>query len=198
MFGAVILAAGASTRLGSPKALTKVGGKTAVTRICRVLNDADIEDVAVVVGAQADLIAPEVPRPARVVRNRGWERGRSSSVKAGVRALPKGIPLLIWPVDHPAVRLPTIRAMMASEGTLRIPTFEGRRGHPPVFAGSLRDELLALGDDEPLHNIVHRHVHEVVEVPVPDPAILWNVDTPDDLKKMDDFLRKPPNARAPS
>lgn len=198
MFGAVILAAGASTRLGSPKALTKVGGKTAITRICRVLNDADIEDVAVVVGAHADAIAPEVPTPARVIKNRTWERGRSNSLKAGVRALPKGIPLIIWPVDHPAVRLPTIRAMIAAQGTIRIPTFEGQRGHPPVFDGALRDELLALGDDEPLHNIVHRHVASVVEVPVADPAILWNIDTPDDLKKMDDFLRKPPNARPPA
>ncbi len=198
MFGAVILAAGASTRLGSPKALTKIGGKTAITRICRVLNDADIEDVAVVVGAHADLIAPEVPMPARVVRNRNWERGRSNSLKAGVRALPKGIPLLIWPVDHPAVRLPTIRALIEAQGTVRIPTFEGKRGHPPVFDGSLRDEILSLGDDEPLHNIVRRHIAEVVEVHVPDPGVLWNIDTPDDLKKMDDFLRKPPNARTPA
>jgi molybdenum cofactor cytidylyltransferase len=198
VIGAVILAAGASSRFGSPKALANVAGKPAITRLCRVLNDADIEDIAVVVGKHADLIAPEVPTPARVVENRGWERGRTGSIKLGVRALPPGIPLIVWPVDHPAVRLPTIRALMGARGTIRIPTFEGKRGHPPVFDASLREEILALRDDEPLHNVVHRHEDSIVEVAVPDPAVLWNIDTPDDLKKMDDFLRKPPNARAPS
>lgn len=198
MFGAIVLAAGASARLGSPKALALVGGAPAVTRVCRVLNDADIEDVAVVIGAHAERIAPEIPPPARIVQNASWERGRSSSIKAGIRALPSGMPLLVWPVDHPAVRTATIRRLMGAKGWIRVPTFQGRRGHPVVFDPVLRDELLLLGDDEPLHHVVHRHAGDVAEAAVPDPAVLWNIDTPDDLKKMDDVLRNPANARAPS
>jgi molybdenum cofactor cytidylyltransferase len=198
VIGALVLAAGASSRFGSPKPIVRLRGEAAITRVCRCLNQVGIEDVAVVVGPHADIIAPEVPPPARIVPNPKWQQGRSSSIKAGVLALPPGIPLLVWPVDHPAVNANTIQRLQAAKGLIRIPTFDGRRGHPPLFDPSLRDEILALQDDQPLHDIVHNHADEVTEVPVPDPGVLLNMDRPDDLKKIDDFLRRSPDARPPS
>lgn len=197
MRGAVVIAAGASSRMRAPKALTPVAGQPAVTRICRILHDAKVEDVAVVLGADASSIEAAVPLPARVVRHDGWARGRSSSIKAGIAALPAGLPVLVWPVDHPAVRASTVRALVSSKGAIRVPVYQGKRGHPAWFEAALRDELLALGDDEPLHNVIHRAPERVREVPVDDPGILWNVDSPDDLKKIE-RLQRQSDARPPA
>ncbi|MBI2077145.1 MAG: nucleotidyltransferase family protein [Euryarchaeota archaeon] len=195
MYGAILLAAGASTRMGSPKALVKVGTEPAIARACRQLASLGVHEIAVVVGAHAEAIRPAAPAPARVVVNAEWQRGRTGSVKVGLRALPDASAFLVWPIDHPCVSDAALEALVAQVGGIRVPTFQGRRGHPTAFAGPLRNEVLRLEDDQPLHDVLHARPGRVVEVPVDDPGVLLNVDTPDDLKKLETFLRGSRHAR---
>jgi molybdenum cofactor cytidylyltransferase len=195
MFGGMVLAAGASTRLGRPKALVPVDGQPAVAHVARVLRGAGCADVVVVTGADHDRVAAAVPARARVIHHPDWARGQTSSVQAGLRALPAAANVLVWPVDHPAVASSTVAALLAGPGAIRVPTHGGRRGHPSLFAAPLRAEILALDENQPLHDVVHAKPDRVVEVPVADPAILLNVDTPADLKRLEQHLRRVGRAR---
>jgi CTP:molybdopterin cytidylyltransferase MocA len=197
MDAAIVLAAGASTRLGQPKALVAIRGRPAIAHLCLTLREAGV-DVVVVLGAEATRIAKAVPSFASVIVHTDWERGRSGTIKAGVRHVPASAAVLVCPVDHPAIATTTLRALRAARGSVRIPTHEGRRGHPTWFAASLRAELLALRDDEPLSDVVHRDPSRVIEVAVDDPGVLLNVDTPDDLKKLARHLERSSHARPPA
>lgn len=199
MVAAVVLAAGAGTRMGGRKALVRLGGATALERIVKTLAEAGVDRIQIVVGAERETVAAAVPRPAHPVPNPLWERGRTGSLKAGIRSVPGQEDLLVWPVDHPLVAVSTLRRLLAAnEGQIRVPTFQGRRAHPTWFSASLRDELLVLGDDQPLHDVLRRDPGRVTEVPVEDPGVLLNVDTPDDLKKAEAYLRESSDARPAS
>lgn len=199
MVAAIVLAAGASSRLGQPKALARLEGRTHVERIIAALAEAGVDPIRVVVGADRDRIQPAVPPQATVVHNDGWRLGRTGSLKAGLRTVQLDDAFIVWPVDHPLATATTLQALLrASDGSVRIPTHRGRRGHPTWFAASLREEVLALGDDQPLRDVVHRQARRVREVPVDDPGVLLNLDTPDDLKKAEDYLRGSPDARPPA
>jgi molybdenum cofactor cytidylyltransferase len=191
---AIVLAAGASTRLGQSKALVPVGGRAAVARLCATLRESGCP-VIVVLGANDTAIRAAVPLFAKSIENPDWALGRTGSIQAALRTVWRDDNILVAPVDHPAVTVRTISALLRAKGEIRVPTFEGKRGHPTFFSHVIREEILALGKDEPLHAVVHRDAQRVTEVPVEDPAILLNVDTPDDLKKLQEHLRGGPNAR---
>lgn len=190
MFGGIVLAAGASTRLGQPKGLLSVQGEPAVSRCARLLGEAGCDDVVVVVGADAERVARAVPAASgRVVTHAAWSQGQTTSVQAALRALDASCCFLVWPVDRPAVRLETVRAILrAEEGAIRVPTQGGRRGHPVHFDASLRTEILSLGSTDPLHEVVRREPQRVHEVPVDDPGVLLNVDTPQDVDRLERLL----------
>ncbi len=185
----VVVAAGASTRTGArPKALLPhPEGGTALGRVVRTLEAARFSPIVVVLGAHADLLRPEVEvTSARMVLHTGWARGRTGSVKQGLRqVLDPGATVLLWPVDHPFASIATLRALAAAapggEGPpLRcwvVPVHEGRRGHPVLLGRGAAQEVLHLGDDEPLFRYPRSHPQDVVEVPVDDPGVLENVDT---------------------
>lgn len=198
VLGGVVLAAGASTRFGSPKALVPIQGEPAVARIVRLLRANGCDPVAVVVGADRERIQGAVPPSAELVVNHAWAKGRTGSIKAGARALPLSCSPIVWPVDHPAVAGATIRALVEGPGDIRVPVYDHRRGHPILLEARLREEILALGDDQPFHDLVHREPRRVVDVPVDDAGIHLNIDVPEDAKKLDAHFGRPPRARAPT
>ncbi len=180
---ALILAAGASSRLGGePKSLLPVGPERAVERLVRVARESGWEPT-VVVGAHADRVEP-VARTAgaRVARNDGWALGRTSSVHAGLLAVGTDRPVLLWPVDHPFVQAKTIfhlanAAERDAMGVWFIPTFEDRGGHPVLLAPPGLGRVMALGPEEPLRHLLPELGPQVVRLPVDDPGVLRNVDT---------------------
>ncbi len=199
MIGAVILAAGAGERLGLPKALARVGARTLVEIVADTCARSLADEIIVVTGARAADVAEalETVRAAhpavaiRCVENASWASGRTGSLQAAWRTLPAGASVLVFPVDHPAVRLVTLDAMFGVSGyaagradvVVPVITRDGRRhrGHPILLSGRLRDEVLALGPDQPLHDVVH--AREPLEIPVDDPGILLDVDEPADLEQ---------------
>lgn len=134
-----MLAAGGGTRFGRPKAGVLIDGERLVDRAVRVLSDAGVEPVVVVLGAQVFDV-----RGARVVVNPHWAQGLSTSLRAGLaqcQALP-GAALVIVPVDLPGLTAESINAVVRdSPDSLTVATYEGVRGHPVVIGRNRWSEV---------------------------------------------------------
>jgi molybdenum cofactor cytidylyltransferase len=181
MIGAVILAAGASRRMGSPKALLTYRGETFLNRLIRVYSEV-CDPVVVVTGYHAHQIR-ESAGPARMVQNPDPERGQLSSLQTGLQALPAELEgFLFTPVDSPAVDESTVRLLIAAfraraaETMFVIPRFEGKRGHPVLAAPELIREFLDLPLTAQAKDIVHQYVPRTQYVDVNDPGILADID----------------------
>lgn len=186
---AIVLAAGASSRMGTLKPLLPLGGVPALARSIGLLREAGIRDVLVVLGHHAEELRPlAAAAGARCVENPRHREGMFSSVAAGVAALPppaRGI--FILPADIPLVRPATIRQLAAAfesrcRGVL-YPTFEGRRGHPPLIARALLDGAVR-GRRGTLRDLLARHEADATDIAVPDEAIHLDMDTAADFDRL--------------
>jgi nicotine blue oxidoreductase len=181
---AILLAAGASSRMGRPKALLPIGGRPAVETIVATLRSGGVDDVVVVIGRHAVEIRAEANlRNARVVENRQWASGRTSSIQAGLAALPRDAEwTLLALVDMPLVRPETVRTLLAAprdDADVVVPFHGGRRGHPILLRRTLFPAIASLGPDAPLRDVVR--TARRVDVPVEDPGVLVDFDEPGDL-----------------
>ncbi len=190
MVFSIILAAGSSGRMGSPKALLEIGENTFLQHIIRILSDQNVENIIVVLGAHAEEIKPKIPiLPVTVVINEQWKNGQLSSLIAGLNAIDesKTDGVLIWPVDHPLVSGividELINAFENDNDKIIIPRYQGKRGHPVIFPKSLFDDLRSAPLDEGARSVVHRNEDLVYEVETSDEGVLLNIDTPEDYKK---------------
>jgi len=187
--GAVVLAAGRSRRMGAPKALLPCHGRTFLRSILDALEQAGISEVRVVLGDQADEIraAGRLSEDAIVVNPRP-DDGMLSSLRCGIRALGPDLEgFLLWPVDHPLVLPRTVtslvEALAAGRGGILVPVHDGRRGHPVLFAGRLAPLLLQAPDGVGARAVLRDHPQEVVEIPVADPGVVTDIDTPEEYGK---------------
>lgn len=189
-FAAIVLAAGASSRMGRLKPLLPLAGRTALERSITLFRESGVDDILVVVGNQADDLRPLIELcGARCIYNAQWETGMYSSVGAGASALrPSTCAAFVLPADVPLVRSATIRQLAAAfDGRLErivYPVFDQRRGHPPLIARSMLAET-AHGASGPLHTLLLAHEHSAIEVPVADEAIHLDMDTPADFDALE-------------
>ncbi|MEM7243790.1 MAG: nucleotidyltransferase family protein [Acidobacteriota bacterium] len=205
MSSAVILAAGEGRRLGRPKAGIELGGRALLTHVLDTCRTTFLEEIVVVLGAEADTLRPLVVEqeasddgPAvRVVVHDDWAAGRTGSLQAGLRALTRERDgALVFPVDHPLVRVTTLDAVLgvfnyaAAQPEVVVPCLETdgerRRGHPVLVAAALREAIQALGPDDPLNTLLRSKVR--LEVPVDDEAVLLDIDEPADLERAERLL----------
>ena len=191
MFAAIILAAGASKRMGYPKALMPYRGRPFLTGILEASLAAGVDLRVVVLGYYANKIKQEIDLSDVIVTiNKDLESGPIGSVRAGIRALgPHSVQAaLVWPVDRPHVSLATVSALLdASRGThqpIVVPVFQGRRGHPVLFARSVFNELLAAPNDQGARYVVRRDPTRVATVEAGDASVLEDFNTPDDYKEL--------------
>jgi len=182
---AIVLAAGASRRFGSPKQLVRVNGRplmhTVVSRAVEVAGHA----VLVVLGANAAELAPLLRHsPATVVINRDWEEGLASSIRAGVQRLPgscTGVMLLL--ADQASVTTEDLRRLAGT--WLRQPTYlvaaqyGTTLGAPAIVPSTYFRQLLELRGDRGAAPLFHRNPDRVVRVPMESAAL--DIDTPEDL-----------------
>jgi len=182
----LILAAGASRRMGSPKALLQLRGETFLDRLIDGLA-AVCSPVIVVLGYDAEAIRGGIRRGDEVVFtvNPDPSRGQLSSLKCGLAPVPAEAEGVIFtPVDYAGVRRSTIVAIgesfrHRSPGTLLvIPRCEGRRGHPVCAARDLFAELLVLPEEAQARDVIHQHRDRTAYVDVDDPGILLDADDP--------------------
>jgi molybdenum cofactor cytidylyltransferase len=210
---ALLLAAGDSERMGTPKALLAWRGQPLLTHQLQQIQKSGVAECIVVLGRDAGTLAPLVRRPfrpgwkARAIVNPRHGDGKCSSIKAGLTSLlarPDGI--LIVPVDQPldhrlidalleaageewrrgdsgAPAAVGARGEDAARRLILLPTSEGRRGHPPLFHGTLLPELLGIQEEtEGLKGVLHRRPERVREVAWDSSDILLNLNTPIDFE----------------
>jgi len=172
----IVLAAGAGTRAGGPKALLRAPDGTPWLELtCRFLRDSGCDRVVAVLGEQARNARPLAPDWATVVVTDEWEAGMSASLRAGLEAAaasPAGEPrgVLVTLVDLPELPAAVGLRVMATPGALRQAVFEGEPGHPVYIAAEHLDAAAAslTGDRGARRYLVE---HGVVEVECGD---LWN------------------------
>lgn len=184
----VILAAGASSRMGSPKPLLDLGGKTALARILETCRNAALARPVVVLGHHAEAVRKGVELSgAEVVVNPDPDRGMASSLCEGLARLPEEARgFLIFPVDYPLVgwrELVFLEEQFEKEPRklIVIPTFEGRRGHPVACDIRLKTEFMALPPEAPSHLVIRKDPGRVMEIPVKNLWVTRDLDAPEDL-----------------
>jgi molybdenum cofactor cytidylyltransferase len=177
---AVILAAGESRRMGFPKALLQYRGETFVDALIGRLQQR-CSTVIVVLGASAERIRASLFRPAVFVVNQNYLQGQTSSMQCGLRAVPPDADgVLFTLVDHPAVTTETIRALLHAPGQLlRVPRYQGRRGHPIWFSRDLIPEFLAVPAGASAKDVVHAHIAATTYLDLDDPGIVADIDDPE-------------------
>jgi len=178
--------------MGRPKAFLPYRGSTFLETILAVIREAAV-DRAVVAIAQNDpniLKFRALTGITIVVNAADRSMGPISSIAAGINEL-FNFPvdgILAWPVDMPHVAVSTIgilvRRFKQTRSDILIPTFEGRRGHPVVFSRSVFSELLTVPVGKGADFVVHRDPGRVVKIPVSDPAVLEDIDTPEDYARL--------------
>ena len=186
---ALLLAAGESSRMGTPKPLLDWAGETLVEYQVRQLRDAGAEDVVVVLGHRADEIEPAIARTgARSVRNDRYREGRASSLRAGAEALDEPDAIVIASVDQPrpADVVRTLDRASVSRERRWLSRRSSRAGaairssskarRSPTFAPRSEETL-------GLRGVIGGHEDKTIEIRVEAPIVLVDVNTPEDYER---------------
>jgi CTP:molybdopterin cytidylyltransferase MocA len=188
---AIVLAAGGGSRFGGGKLLARLGGRPLIEAVLDNLREAPIDEVIVVVGAGAERLREVCELyGVRTVDNQEWERGQSTSVLAGLRAC-TGDAAVVLLGDQPLIGAGAVGRLVAAfaEGArVAVATYGGKRRNPVLFSREVWPLLEAeLAGDEGARPVLRRYPELVVEVPcegVGDPA---DVDTREDLRRIDEM-----------
>lgn len=185
---AIILAAGGSTRFGSPKQLAHWGNQTFIERVVEVALASQARPVVVVLGAEVEQSRALLKdKPVQVVVNQDWANGQSTSMKAGLEALPANISGAVFLlVDLPGVNPDTVDALIRryrqTLAPVVWPEFEGKRGNPVLFDRSLFPELRQIGGDTGGRPLLMAHEARAERVVVSNEGVLQDFDRPEDLE----------------
>jgi molybdenum cofactor cytidylyltransferase len=183
---ALVLAAGASSRMGTPKALIDLEGQTFLNRIVTCARSAGASSVAVVAGPpDGDKIKARLPVGAGVTWNPDPSRGMITSVQVGIANLPpKTLCALVWPVDLPMVKVETVRRILdGTPGKIIVPRHANKTGHPVRIPRQLFGEIQSLPNDASLKTFLDGHTSNIIYVDVDDEGCVKDYDVPGDLPK---------------
>lgn len=187
-----MLAAGSSRRMGDAnKLLAEVAGVPMVRRVVEAASASRAGPPVVVVGHQSEAVADALAGTgARLVTAADHADGQSRSLAAGLAALAAEVPppdgVVVCLGDMPLLKPETIDALIEAfdpdgGASICVPVREGRRGNPVLWAWRHVAEIRALTGDQGARSLLGRHAEEVMEVPVDDPAIHIDADTPEAL-----------------
>jgi molybdenum cofactor cytidylyltransferase len=184
----LVLAAGASTRLGQPKQLVQLGGRPAlhivVSNAVAVAGNA----VTVIVGANANQLTYLLSHsPASAIVNKQWEEGIASSIRCGLAATPAAADAVMVVLgDQVCVTTDDLKRLLAAwngqESVIAAASYSQGLGVPAIFPRAYFGELAELRGDEGARKILKRNPDRIVRVPMPNAAI--DLDTPEDLQAL--------------
>jgi molybdenum cofactor cytidylyltransferase len=196
MIYAIVLAAGASSRMGQPKAGLPFGqtGETVLSRIVSTILSGGAPQVVVVGGAHIDAVRGAMPSHeprARLIEHAGWQQGQLSSLLAGLAAIDDQLLLeavLVTPVDVPLVNASTVAAVIAAWRHARAPIVRpvhgDRHGHPVIFDQSIFEDLRSADPAIGAKAVFAAHRDRVLNVDVNDPGAFEDIDTPEDYRRL--------------
>ncbi len=186
----VILAAGSSSRLGRAKQLLPLGDRPVLAHTIANALAASLAGVIVVLGHTADVIRAQIDfGPALVALNDRYAEGQSTSLHAGVAALPPDAAAALFilgdqPLIGPAVHEALIAAYRRTGAPIVQPSYDGQRGNPVLLARALFPELLQVTGDQGARNVIRAHAAEVVAVPIPGTTPTDDLDTEEDYQRL--------------
>jgi len=191
MLAAVILSGGASSRMGSPKALLAYQGRPFLEHLLEVTVHPKIGVRRVVLGAHAEPIAKSIALAAdEIVINADWDSGQLSSIQSAIRSLPEGTDgLLLCLIDHPLISKSLVNELIevfyaSSCVKIVLPVYEGRRGHPVIFPAALYQELLQAPVDRGARAVVWAHAPaDVLELPTNEEGCVLNLNDPETMHR---------------
>lgn len=178
----VVLAAGLSSRAGCFKMTLELGSSTVIEKCIEGMYDL-CSRIIVVGGYRIDELSRVLYKyqKVRLVVNSHYEAGMFSSVKEGFRHV-QGDRFFFIPGDYPMVSKRVYDTMASTEGDIIVPVYHGKNGHPILMKGQLAGELVENKDISNLREFIAKKGY--VQVDVPEPGILMDIDTMDDYKKM--------------
>jgi CTP:molybdopterin cytidylyltransferase MocA len=185
----ILLSAGKSERFGSPKALARLSDTTVIEHLQNTLLHSKCGNIIVVLGADAKLIQTHIVIHSRirVVYNKNHNFGQTSSVQAGLseaEIISDGFMLL--PVDCPLVQASSIDKIIEyfnkHQPDILIPTYQGLKGHPPIFHKRLKPKILELPPDAGLNTLFAGHPPQTMEIN--DPGIVKSFNTREEFQAL--------------
>jgi len=189
MIPAILLSAGDSRRMGTPKALLKLSdGDSFLEEIACNLQKSGFQPILLVLGKDASKIQPFVPEEiTRVLVNPHPENGQLSSFQRGIRELPDDVPgCLMALIDHPLVALETYLKIAEHIGQnpdrIAVPSKDFKKGHPTYFPARFFREILHAPLETGAHRILKNHPEEIDYILVDDNGIFIDFDTPEAYK----------------
>jgi CTP:molybdopterin cytidylyltransferase MocA len=183
----IILAAGRSRRMGFPKATCNFYGKTALEIALEVCRDSGCGRPIVILGFESKKIIQNVNlKNVKIFTNKNYKAGQVSSLKLGLLSLEdKNLGFIAYPVDFPLVTVEDIKLLIrafknhkTTSKKIFIPVYNKKKGHPVLFDITIKEEIMALGNDEPLHKVVRKVPSRIVLVKVNNPYITLNMNSP--------------------
>lgn len=203
MISGIVLAAGASSRMGQAKAALPFGqtGETVLSRIVSTILAGGVPGLAVVAGAHIDAVRLAMPRHerrARVIEHAGWEQGQLSSLLAGLDAIDEPLleAVLVTPVDVPLVTPFTVAAVISAWRRTHAPIVRPvdrstslraggqRHGHPVIFDRSVFEDLRKADPNIGAKAVFATHRERILNVEVMDAGAFEDIDTPEDYQRL--------------
>lgn len=186
---AILLAAGESKRMGTNKLSLPWRRKTVLEHCLRVLLSSEVGEVWVVLNRQTWELGKRLRMPrVKLVRNPRSQEGMSTSIRKGIQAMgQKSRAVLIALGDHPLLKANTVNALIRTyvekKGTIIVPVFRGKRGHPVLFDRRYMKELLKLKKDVGARTLLERHREEVYEVHSKSEGVVVDIDTWEEYRR---------------
>jgi molybdenum cofactor cytidylyltransferase len=185
--GAVILAAGGSSRYGKAKQLLTFRGETLIAQVVRAAAEAGCDPIVVVVGENGDTIRQQVATRATVVENAQWQCGLGTSIRRGLREIVGSVDaVVLLTCDQAFVDGNVIAQLIAAQQKTGKPiiasSYANTLGVPALFERSCFEALLALPDDSGAKKLIEERADEVASTPFEDGAV--DIDTPEDFERL--------------
>ncbi|MCM2359618.1 MAG: molybdenum cofactor cytidylyltransferase [Geobacteraceae bacterium] len=186
----IILAAGEGTRMGRTKQLLPFRGQTILECVVDSALASTLHRVIVVLGHRADAIEPLLKgRGVTTALNPMFDKGQSSSLKAGLRAVTEESEAVLFLLgDQPLITAATIKLILAayeaSPSPIVLPVYAGRRGNPVLFSRETFPRIEALTEDCGARPLFEEYAGRILMVPVSDPSIHFDIDTEEDYRRL--------------